>query len=57
MFSNLNNDTIALIGLIIIAVGGIVVGMDSVTNVSVGAIGGFIGAESLYLKKKGGEVE
>lgn len=43
----LNNDTIALIGLVLIACGGLVTGIESVVSVAVGAIGGFIGSKVL----------
>lgn len=46
-FNFLGNDTIAISGLVIIAIVGLIVGIDNVTSVAVGAIGGYIGGKTL----------
>lgn len=43
----IDNDSIALLGLIIIAVAGLFFSVDGVTSASVGAIGGFIGSKNI----------
>lgn len=42
-----NNDTIAVTGLVLVAIGGIIFGQESVTSVAVGAIGGYIGSKTV----------
>lgn len=44
-FDWINNDTIALIGLFSVAIGGLITGIETVTSVAVGAMGGFIGSK------------
>ncbi len=43
----LNNDTPALIGLIIIAILGLLRGADSDVTFAIGAIGGYIGSKNI----------
>lgn len=46
-FNFFSNDTIALIGLVCVAIGGLICNHESVTSVAVGAIGGYIGSKSI----------
>lgn len=43
----ISNDTIALLGLIVIAFASIFCGGENITSVAIGAIGGFIGSKVL----------
>ena len=46
-FEWVNNDTIAVTGLVLVALGGLVCKQESIASVAVGAIGGFIGSKVL----------
>ena len=46
-FDFINNDTIAVTGLVIVAIGGLVCKQESIASVAVGAIGGYIGSKAL----------